>query len=154
MLSHGRIRSAANEISGSRQKGELNLSIPSQGLVFRALGEIQNTFRWCGKWMNKNENSSAMISFCQCPTLCFGGLSAVERLTRIIDFFPPEDGASENKQHVGDTAWLVLPQSPPPGPSRTSALWSAAPWRWSRPGLLGTSAKTWEEAMNRDSSAW
>lgn len=50
---------------------------------------------------DKNEISSAKISLCQCLTLCFGGRSAMEQLTVIIDVFSPEDSARENKQRGG-----------------------------------------------------
>lgn len=50
---------------------------------------------------DKNEISSAKISLCQCLTLCFGGRSAMEQLTGIIDVFSPEDSARENKQRDG-----------------------------------------------------
>ena len=48
---------------------------------------------------------------------------------------------NKRSKRAGGRTWLFLPRSPPPGPSDTSSLWSAAPWRWSRPGLWGTSAK-------------
>lgn len=61
-------------------------------LVFTALNEgdkcISENER--GEWI-KNEIASAKIFLCHCLTLCFGGCSAMEQLTGIINVFPPED---------------------------------------------------------------
>lgn len=115
-------------------------------LVFTALSETDKCIleRRCGEWI-KNEIASAKISLCHSLTLCFGGHPAMEHLTGIINVFSPEDSAGENKQWSSVSVsglGFFLPRSPPPGPSDTSVLWSAAPWRWSRPDLLGTSADT------------
>lgn len=42
--------------------------------------------------------ASARISLCHCLTLCFGGRSATEQLSGIINVFSPEDSTGENKQ--------------------------------------------------------
>ncbi len=68
-------------------------------LAFTALSETDKCISECerGGWI-KNEIASAKISPCHCLTLCFGGRSAMEQLTGIINVFSPEDSAGENKQ--------------------------------------------------------
>lgn len=78
------------------------LSEHKHSLVFTALSETDKCI-WgheCWEWI-KNEKASAKISLCHCLTLCFGGRSAMEQLTGIINVFYPEDSTGENKQPGG-----------------------------------------------------
>lgn len=69
------------------------------GLVFMALSEADKYISECecGEWI-KNEITSAKISLCHRLTLCFGGRSATEQLSGIINVFSPEDRTGGNKQ--------------------------------------------------------
>ena len=94
-------------------------------------------------WMNKK-----WIHICQNIPVSppdagfFGGRARDGAAKRNNRCFLP--GGQRRGKQTAD--WdLVSPQWSPPGPSDRFSLWSAAPWRWNRPGPLETSAKTTQQ---------